>query len=213
MLDVKIHDGTGTGRYAKISEEGTLNVVVHPHPPIGEPIAPLPFSQYFENNGSNNMVVNGSVTPVEFSINAIQQRDIYIKSLTVQISDPGARLDRFGAITALTNGIKFFYKSNETGDIVISEAIQTNLDFFRDATGGKGFGSGASSWLADIQGGAGEDTYFPEIDFTIRFGLQWGLRLRKQTEDKLVFMVQDNLAGVSVFNIKAYGITINGTGK
>lgn len=197
---------------AKIGEEGVLNVVVHPHPPLDEEIAPLPFSQYFtdtgNSSGSSNMAINGSSTSVPFYIAANNSFDVYINSITVQISDPGARLDRFGAITALTNGVRFYYESTETGQLVIEEAIQTNLDFFRDATAGKGFGSGATAWLADIQGGAGEDTYFPEIDLQERFGLVWGLKLPKSSSARIVFEVQDNLTALSTFNIKGYGIRI-----
>ena len=209
MINTKLVDGHGGKNKAKIGAEGELNVVVHPHPPKNESIEPLPYSQFFtdngESNGSNDMIVNGSGTPIDFYISAKSDFDIYIKSITVQISDPGARLDRFGALTELTNGLSFFYEEIDLGELVITEAIKTNLDFFRDSTGGKNFGDGTGAWKADIAGGGGEDTYFPSIDFTALFGLQWGLRLVKGKTDRLVFRVRDNLAGLSVFNIKAYG--------
>jgi hypothetical protein len=212
MINTTIKDSS-TGNAVKIGEEGELEVVVHPHPPMGESIFPLPFSQFFTDNGlvtgSSDMRVDGSTNFVDFYITAHSDFDLFINSITVQISDPGARLDRFGALTALTNGVKFFYFEQKIGELVISESIKTNLDFFRDATGGKGFGDGTGAWKADIAGGGGEDTYFPEIDLEERFGLQWGLRLVKGTTDSIVFRVQDNLStGLSTFNIKAYGIRI-----
>jgi hypothetical protein len=32
------------------------------------------------------------------------------------------------------------------------------------------------------------------------YGFQWGLRLRKGTKDRLIFIVQDGLTGLSTFN-------------
>ena len=78
----------------------------------------------------------------------------------------------------------------------------------RDATGGKDFGNTTNAFRADISGGGGIDTYFPEIDLSERFGLIWGLRLEKATTDKIVFEVRDDLSGLSVFDIKGYGIRI-----
>jgi hypothetical protein len=213
MIEVIQKDGYGGGKRQRISGEGASHVVVHPHPPIREDIAPLPYSQYFTDNGtstgSNDMRVDGSGDFVEFYISALEEMDIYIKSITIQISDPGARLDRFGALTALTNGIEFFYHEKAIGDLVINDSIKTNLDFFRDATGGKDFGDGTGAWKADIAGGGGEDTYFPSLDLGIRFGLVWGLRLVAGTDDRLSFRIKDDLStGISTFNIKGYGIRV-----
>ena len=212
MIGTKIRDGSGSGNVAKVDNEGALQVVVHPHPPIGEVIAPLPFSQFFTTDGtsagSKDMIVNGATTPIKFYISANDEYDIYIKSISIQISDPGASLEKFGALTALTNGIRFYYYSARTGEYVLADAIKTNLAFFRDATGGKDFGDGTNAWKADISGGTGEDTYFPEIDLGDRYGLQWGLRIEAGTTGQLVYEVRDNLAGLSVFNIKAYGIRL-----
>ena len=211
MINSRLFDSEG-GNGAKIGDEGELNVVVHPHPPISEVISPLPFVQFFTDDGSatgsNDMIVNGSTANVDFYVSASQDFDIYIKSLTVQISDPGASLEKFGALPALTNGVRFFYEQISIGELVIDEAITTNLNFFRSATGGKEFGDGTGAYKADIAGGSGQDTYSPELDFYARFGLQWGLRLVKGSTDRIVFRVRDNLAGLSVFNIKAYGIRI-----
>lgn len=212
MIGTKISDGLGNGYKLKVDSEGAIEVVIHPHPPLNETITSLPFSQFFTDDGtatgSNNMIVDGSVNTQTFYVAPSNEFDIYINSITIQISDPGARLDRFGALTALTNGVKFYYQNASIGELVISEAIKTNLDFFRDATGGKNFGSGTDAWKADIAGGAGEDTYFPEIDLQERFGLMWGLHLPKDSTGILAFDVRDNLAGLSTFNIKAYGIRI-----
>lgn len=212
MISVKLKDGTGSGNYAKINGEGELNVVVHPHPPLDETISPLPYRQYFTSDGtasgSSDMRVNGATTPQKFSINAQSDKDIFIKTLSIQISDNGASLDNFGALTALTNGVKLEYFSNETGALEIHEGIKDNLTFLRI---GNGYptGSGASAFRADISGGGGTDTYFMRLDLASTFGLAYGVRLIKGSTARLQFVVQDNLSvGIDQFDVIGYGITI-----
>ena len=72
MIKAIISDGHGSGNKLKINHEGVANVIVHPHPPTDEKIAVQPFRQYFTDNGngsgSNDMIVDGSTTPVSFFI-------------------------------------------------------------------------------------------------------------------------------------------------
>jgi hypothetical protein len=46
------------------------------------------------------------------------------------------------------------------------------------------------------------------MDITESYGLPWGLRLKKGTNDRLVFRVQDDLTGLSTFNAIATGTRI-----
>lgn len=190
------------GHTANINGEGEINVVVHPHPPKNEVDAGIPFRQYFQTAaGSNNMVVT---TTTEFSITADQTRDIYVKSASVLLADAGANLAEFGALTALTNGVKLEWITTDFGTSVIHEGIKDNLEFIRLAGGQPAFGTGSSAFLADISGG-GADAYLPFIDFTMLFGKPWGIRLRAGTRDRLTWTVQDNLTGITTFNIIGYG--------
>jgi len=209
MIDVNLKDGHGSGRTAKINEEGDLNVVVHPHPPLNEIYRQLPFRQYFTDNGTStgtyDMRVNGSSTNVDYYISANETNDIFIKTIDIQISDNGAALNKFGALTALTNGLEFFYESNATGKIFIHEAIKDNLTFLRIGTG-YATGTGSSAFRADISGGGGTDTYFMRLDLGETFGLIHGLRLQRGTNDRMSFTVKDNLSsGIDHFDIVAYG--------
>jgi len=205
-LWVKFKDGWGSGKKGRINTEGALHVIQHPHPPEQFDVRyPAPLTVFFTNNGSSDMIVAGSLAnPIDFCVNAIEQGDIYIKSITIRISDNNMNLDDFGGFAPLTNGIDLLFKDQALGERNIISAIKTNIDFFRSATGGKGFGSGSGSWKADVSG-AGADSYFPEIDITQRFGAQFGFRLQKDTTDLLCFRIQDPLAGLDVFNILAHG--------
>lgn len=204
-----ITDGHGTGRTLKLEEEGQAGVVVHPHPPRGEKSAAIPFRQYFTDDGtstgSSDMIVDGSTTNVEFCIGASDETDIYVKTISVRLGDNGARLNLFGALAALANGVELSWITQDVGDVVIQEAIQTNLDFMRLGRGIPPIGSGTDAFRADVSG-SGADTYLPIIDMETTFGLPWGLRLRRGTTDKVCFIVKDNLTGLDTFDIIGFGI-------
>lgn len=195
-----------TSKAVRIGEEGEQYVVVHPHPPKDEVKSPDPFRQYFTNNGSNDMLVDGSITPVDFTINASSEYDTYVGTMSVIIADASATLTKFGNLVALTNGVEIFWETQDKGVVQIHEGLKTNLDFMRLSGGEPAIGTGADSFKADLSGG-GADAYLPMIDIEDIFGLQWGLRLRKGTTDKIVVRIKDNVSGMDQFDIIAYGIT------
>ena len=207
-----IVDGHGSGGTLKVNGEGEIGVAVHTHPPDSEPVSGLPFRQFFTNDGSadgsNDLRVNGSVTPQRFWVKAQNDFDVYIKTVSIQISDNGSALDKFGALAELTNGVRFFYQNVSTGETVIDDNMKTNLDMVRLALGQPAFGTGVNSFKADISGG-GADTYLPSIDLSQTFGLPWGLRLQRGSTDILAFEVNDDLSvGIDTFNVIAYGIKV-----
>ena len=203
----RIKDGWGSSVPLRINTEGAVHVIAHPHPPEQLDVRyPSPQTTFFtDNSGSNDMIVAGSLSdPIDFCVSAIPEADVYIKSITIRIADNNMNLDDFGGLAELTNGIDLIYQDRTLGSRDIITNMTTNLDLFRAATGGKGFGSGSNSWKADVSG-AGAETYFPDINIKERFGLEYGFRLQKGTNDFLCFRVKDPLAGLSVFNIQAHG--------
>jgi hypothetical protein len=208
-VKTQIIDGFGSGRKAKVDEFGEFNAVIHPHPPKGDTTDVLPFRSYFENVGSNDMTVNGSTNSVDFSINAVDEYDIYIKSISVVIGDGGTpALNKFGALSALTNGVEWVYFNQFQGEYILHEGIKTNLEFIRLAVDTGAIGTGVDAYLADVSGGGTEKSYLPTIDLAESYGMTWGIRLRKSTTDKLIFRVADNLTGLTTFNAIAYGIRL-----
>jgi hypothetical protein len=212
-IKAQIIDGYGTGNKAKINGEGEFSVVVHPHPPIDEEIEALPFRQYFTDNGaasgSNDMTVNGATTNVDFYISAVAEYDIYIKYISAEIGDGGTpSLNKFGALTALTNGVGFYWFTQKEAEYELHEGIKTNKEFIRVGTDTGAIGTGVDAYLADVSGGGTEKSYFPQLDIAESYGLPWGVRLTKGTTDKLIFRVADNLTGLTTFNIVAYGIRL-----
>ncbi len=201
------------GKQLKINPEGEIAVVIHQHPPIDEELTSLPFRQYFTNNGfssgSNDLTVDGSTNFVDFYITARQDIDIYIKYITAEIGDGGApALNKFGNLSELTNGVAWVYSSQKEPNYFLHEGIRTNKEFIRIASDTGAIGTGVEAYLADVSGGGTEKSYLPNIDLKEIYGLPWGVRLRKGTNDKLIFRVQDNLTGLSTFNIIGTGTRI-----
>jgi hypothetical protein len=211
LIKATIEDGYGDGHRVRVNSEGSIPVVVHPHPPNAESFQVLPFRQYLTDDGAStgsfDMVVDGATTNTQFFISAQDDRDIYIKTLSVVIADVNATLDEFGNIGELTNGMDFRWSTQNSGDIIINEALKTNFDFIRLSGGRPAFGAGATAFRAGNVSGASEG-YIPFLDLALIFGLPWGLRLRSGTKDKLLFTVRDNLAGVDAFNIIGYGVQL-----
>lgn len=209
MIKAQVVDGFGTGHKLKVNGEGEANVVVHPHPPLDETVHSLPFRQYFSTDGNDtgatDMKVAGTlVAPINFYIGAKRNVDIYIRTVSILIADEGAKLSEFGHITALTNGVNFFHSTNESGAITINDALKTNWDFIRTSLDSTPVAK--IDVQKDIEGKV--DAYTPIMSIPNVFGLPWGLRLRKGTEDKLVFSVRDTTTGVDQFDIIGYGIQI-----
>lgn len=200
-----------TGDSVRVTDEGVVPVIVHPHPPSGEDTELYPFRQYFtttgDSSGTSDMRVTGSTTPTEFYIGSIPNEDIYVRSVSILISDAGATLNNFGAITALTNGIEFYWETTSRGKFYIYTALKSNFDFVRLSQGNPAFGDGNNSFRANNVVSTSE-AFMPVLNFHNIFGMQWGFRIKKGSSERLVFNVRDNTTGVDAFNIVAYGIVI-----
>lgn len=198
------------GTRAKVGQEGDFSVTVQQHPPIGESIIAVPFRSYFTNDGSlsgvNDMAVDGSTNFVDYYIKANPKYDIYIKYITVEVGDGGnPALNKFGSLSALTNGVGFFWDTLQDPEYILHEGIKTNKEFIRIASDTGAIGTGIDAYLADVSGGGTEKSYLPNMDITELYGLPWGLRLRRGTEDKIIFRINDDITGLSTFNAIATG--------
>ncbi len=212
-MSIKANITSGEGRELMVYGEGYISVAKHQHPPENESIIAFPFRQYFTDNGfksgSNDMTVNGSTNFVDFYIAAEDNCDVYIKYITVEIGDGGSpSLNKFGALGALSNGVAFYWDTQADPLYELHEGIKTNKEFIRIASDTAGIGTGVDAYLADVSGGGTEKSYLPNMDMTEIYGLPWGLRLRKGTNDRIIFRVQDNLTGLTTFNAIATGTRV-----
>ena len=213
MISTAIVDGfLGTESKLKVYDEGEIGVAIHQHPPKNETDPTRPFRQRFSDDGTatgtTSMIVDGSSTNVDYYIEGNKDYDIYIRTISVQISDTGTvDLDKFGALTALSNGVEFEWSSDILGTVTLHDGIKTNLEFIRLGTLTAGVGGGTSAFQSDTSG-AGNTTYLPIIDLAQLHGLQWGIRLRRGTNERLTFRIRDNMTGMTVFDAIGYGIRI-----
>lgn len=207
MLTTNIID-TKNSNHLSIEEDGSINAYIVPQPPKNAEQITLPFSTYLKLNGtgSNSLAVNGSVISQDFYVGAANY-DIYINTLVFTISDAGAVLNKFGALTALTNGLEFYYFNQTQGRYSIESGLKTNFDMIRLANFEPAFGTGNDAFLLTNVIGASE-AFVGVIDLEDVFGLQWGLKLRADSTDRIGFVVNDNLTGLDGFDIKAYGIRV-----
>lgn len=189
-------------------QDGALVVTSRSLPEQNPPFLQAPFSTEFTNSaGSSDMRVNGSTTPVQFTIPAEQTFNVYISSIAFIIADQNATLDKFGALAALTNGCTLSYFSGETGEVTIKDELKSNFDFVLLCQGDPAFaGSGGAFRANNVQGNS--EGYLPTLKFDSIFGLPSGLLLRGNSVDKLIITINDNVTGVDRFQAFAYGTRI-----
>ena len=209
MITVNIQDKKNNNNLI-ITDEGVIPVVLHNHPPLEDSVFTLPFmSAFVDENGSNDMAINGSSNSVRFSVNAVDSYNIFIKYISIEIGDGGSpSLNKFGALGSLTNGVSWLWNTQAQGDYFLHDGIKTNKQFIRIGGDTHSIGTGVDAFLADVSGGGTEKSYMPNIDVAETFGMPYGLRLRKGTKDNLTFVVNDNLSGLTTSDIVAYGSRI-----
>lgn len=207
-IKLNIQDGGGSGVLAKVSPEGFLYTQEAPYPPVELETKITLYREFLtqDNNGTTtDMRVNGSVTKQYFYIQGEPNNDVYITTLSFLIAGPGAALNTFGAIGALTNGCRFFYE-DDNGEINIGTVLQRNFDFVRLCQGSPAFGATTNAFVASNVVG-GSEAVIPVFDFR-NFGFKWGLKLKANTLNRLTIEINDNLspvAGLTGFNAVAYG--------
>lgn len=210
MIKTRIEDGEGKGNHLRIDDEGSANVVVHPHPPRNESGVLLPLREYMtlNNDGTTiDMRVNGSVEEKIFQIRANQNgndKDRYIACINLVIADAGAVLNKFGNLPELTNGVEIRWVTDEYGTVVIADGLVSNWEFIRLSGGKPSYGDGAGAFRSSNVAGTSEG-YLIQLDFDEIFGIQWGFRLRHGTNDRLEVVIKDDITNIDKMDAICYG--------
>lgn len=202
-LDVRIADGAGGRGKGALDIGGGLTVTMNPYPAHSDQDITTIYRENLKNSaGASDMRVDGSVTPVEFSVSADSEVDIFITTVSFLISDAGAELNEFGALTELTNGCDFYY-SNSEGEVNIATGLKTNFSIIRLCSGIPSFGDASSAFRAANVTGISE-AFLPIFSFQT-FGLPFGIRLAAGSVQKIGFRVNDNLTDLDTFDAICYG--------
>lgn len=207
MIKAKII-GSGPERTeVDVEKSGAMSVVERPFPPFGVMQNVRPFREFLTDDGtpsgSSDMLVDGSVTPVDFFVEARQDIDLYITRVSFIVVDQNMSLNTFGNISALTNGLRLFY-TDELGEVDIADSLQTNFDIVRLCSGLPSFGDGTTAFIANNVDFISEGI-IPILDLKDTFGFRWGLEFRNGSLQRLVLRIRDDITGIDAMNVIIYG--------
>jgi len=200
----QIVDGMGTGLKSKVNKFSSLKVYNQNIPDIDDPTLLVPKSGFLvDSNQSLDLRVDGSTTPVDFTLNALDKDDVFVSGISFKIADANAQLNRFGNLPSLNNGLQLIYKSQDLGERILIDAVQTNFDLVRACQGVPAFSQGTESFRAsNIIGGS--EGYLPVLKIKEVFSLPFGLRLKAGTLDQLIVRVRDDLTNLDAFDVFYY---------
>lgn len=205
---VSIKDGTGTDKEAKVDKTGPSNEnsvwthVAGISPQLTIPVveSPVSGSEIFEdtvkNGGSDDLTVDGSATPVEFTIDADIDKDIIINQLIMAGEDGSVKLTNFFSLNSpLTNGIIIEFKSDD---------VISTLRLIKTTGGLLAFSTGAQDVYTES--GSASVLSFRDMDPPII--------IRKQgfhesgVDDYVKVIIQDNITNVDDLIFSARGFKI-----
>jgi len=209
---IQIIDGGNTARKAVVTPDRGLLVAqtIPPVPAVGVESRRRIYAQYAGTtgaileglpNGNADQGVDGGTTPVEFFVQAEDDFDIRVMGIAILIADTAVAHNNFGNVSALTNGWDlsiteagdetFLIKSAKTGGQVIAQAGFSNP-----------YGDGVttfelSNWTVN------EDAQ--TISIPINRVIPGGLRLARQSTDRISCFVRDDLTGLTEMYVRIVG--------
>lgn len=205
-LPVTIQNDRGKRRGARVDEDGELLVTATPFPPKDIIQHMRPFTEFFRNSAGDFSMgeANGSVTPVEFTIDA-NDSDKYICEISFELGYGGiGYLYRFGDDNALTNGVRFYYTSAE-GETDFANVVKTNSDLLRLRRDPFN-----SEWQARNFDDVNDYGFQGTIDLK-EFMPPYGIKLDEGSNQKMVISIRDDLTGpIDIFNFFARGFERTG---
>lgn len=204
MIKTLITDGLGTKNQCHVTPQNELLVTTTGCPATTEIDKCEIYRDFLETSaGSSDMKVNGSITNVEFYIQAADGADRYITQLSFEIADAAMTLSKFGNLAALTNGCTLKYqKTGKT--VIIHDAIKSNWDLIRLCLGYPAFNDQATGAFIAANIFGSSEGIIPILDFTKLMPI-YGLKLERNTNQKLIFTIRDDVSGLDSFNAIAYG--------
>lgn len=185
-----IQDGLGTDRLANVTPQNALLVSVLPQTSKGVPPADLSnlrqLQEFFvDSTSSSNQRVNGSVTPVEFSVTASGSVTKWITGFRIIIEADGFEISTadfrdYGstATPGLTNGIQIEAFQGGVTTAIASEPIQTAGDFLNYADAFTNFVNAISAQSDYLQ---------------VVFNFPTPVVLTEGSSDRLTIRIRDNL--------------------
>jgi len=203
MLKSRISDGTGRGYGARVSKQNALvtTVVADELPPQGAPNRYRYYSTLTGTTGAGSGTTNMNENTGTYYIEAHNDYDIHIMRIMIIIADSAASHKAFGNVSVLGTGWDLKVSEGGTETYLIEKA-KTGGQVIMKAGMAGGFGNTATSWEMTDWDAAGDATiiYMPIGEF-----IPGGIRLGRGTTDRIISVVNDNLTGLTLFNVRCVG--------
>lgn len=146
------------------------------------------FYRTFTNNGSKFLNVDGSVTPIRFTLEGLVEDNFILNRIDYIIStDSAIDISSFGNVATLTNGVLF--------NIDGQQVFKTNGDMLM-------FGTDNSIHSAKVEG---VTTSIINGSWDLSQAFQNGVICKKED---LYIEIRDDLSSLSLFEISASGIKL-----
>jgi hypothetical protein len=163
------------------------------------------FSQKFTTDGlasgTNDMGINGAVTPTEYFIPADPDNDRYITRISFILGyGSSAEMYEFAdSGGALTNGVQVSY-TNTYLETVITASIKANYSFMRAS----GNPISITGWESRGFAASGDYGFFVNIPIAATVP-PYGIKLDRGTVQKMSILIQDDCTDADLFNCAAFG--------
>ena len=202
--DFHIKDGEGVGTKAGVTLDHALKVTVVEPLSVAVPAEVMTRRKLLnafliDSADSNDLTIDGSTTPVEFSVSSLPDRVRWISSLRFILNGTNLELDtldfrRFGAATVvntpLATGLAFFVEQGGVVSNFIVDPIGTIGDLNIYADDFRNFVNAVS---------ATEDYLAFDYNFVQPVVLPIG------SQDRIVVTVQDDLTAIALFKVLVRG--------
>ena len=153
-------------------------------------------SDFLRNGGSNSMIVNGSSTPQVFSASPPSGKKWFITRMLLSIEDTNMTWQKFGGISALTNGIEIEYTTEGSNvDLLSGETIKKNSELSRHC------------YDTDLIIGVGTVDLFKGRWTFSKSGTS--LLLTNTDSDLFKITVNDNLTNLNAFRVIIQGYEVD----
>lgn len=202
-VKAEIKDGAGSNRTAKITFDQALCTTQIKPDLLKTDVAVLTrrklFSAFFENSGSRDLNVDGSVTPVKFVIESelnivkvVKQIRVFLHDGNLDLNTSG-NLRRFGSAATtpgLTNGVELFISQEGADTQIFLDPVQNIADFLHYSDRELSFSKGIDV-NTDL--------------LLLTFNLLEDVIIPPGLLDRITMTVNDDLTAVDLFQVLAVG--------
>jgi len=205
MIKSQIQDGLGTGQRVQVTDDNELVVVQSTSPPLAPQKTQI-FTQYLTDDGlssgSNDMGIDGTVTPTTFFIPTDRDNDRYITQLSFVLgySTTGGLWEFADSGADLTNGVVINYIDN-TGIETEIVTILDNSDLLRIS---KMDGIVYDNWELRNLGAIADYGLLAVVNLG-DIVKPYGIQLTRGTRQQLSIKITDDVTSATTFNCRAIG--------